>query len=92
MEAVMTAKCSLGHDPRNVSAERLGYDIESCGSRAGSLRFLEVKGRARGAETVSVTRNEILTALNVPHAFMLAILEVRMASRRSRSSPGAFRA
>ena len=35
-----------------------------------------MKGRAKGAETVSVTRNETLTALNAPDAFILAIVEV----------------
>ena len=76
MEAVMTAERALGHDPRDVSAERLGYDIESREDGSGPLRFIEVKGRARGAETVTVTRNEILTALNKPEAFILAIVEV----------------
>ena len=45
-------------------------------SGAGRLRFIEVKGRAKGAETVTVTRNEILTALNAPDAYVLAIVEV----------------
>ena len=33
-------------------------------------------GRAEGADTVTVTRNEILTALNKPAAFVLAIVAV----------------
>jgi hypothetical protein len=32
----------------------------------GKLRFLEVKGRVSGAETITVTRNEILYSLNKP--------------------------
>ncbi len=76
MEAVMAVERRLGHEPRDVSAERVGYDIESRGSGSRRLRFIEVKGRVRGAETVTVTRNEILTALNAPHAFILAIVEV----------------
>ena len=76
MEAVMTAERTLGHQPRDVSAERLGYDVESREKGAGRLRFLEVKGRVEGAATVTVTRNEILTALNKPDAFILAIVEV----------------
>jgi len=35
-----------------------------------------VKGRARGAESVIVTKNEILTALNRPDCFILALVEV----------------
>jgi hypothetical protein len=76
MAAVMAAERALGHEPRDVSAERLGYDIESRERGTGRLRFIEVKGRADVAETVTVTRNEILTALNKPDAFILAIVEV----------------
>ncbi|HKO25759.1 MAG TPA: DUF3883 domain-containing protein [Chloroflexota bacterium] len=38
--------------------------------------FIEVKGRADGADTVTVTKNEILTALNMPDDFILATVEV----------------
>ena len=76
MDAVMAAERALGHTPREVSAERLGYDIESRENGSGKLRFIEVKGRAEGADSVTVTRNEILTALNKPEAFILAIVEV----------------
>ena len=76
MEAVMAAERSLGHEPQDVSAERLGYDVESREKGTGRLRFIEVKGRADGADTVTVTRNEILTALNKPDTFILAIVEV----------------
>jgi hypothetical protein len=34
-----------------------------------------VKGRITGAETISVTRNEILYSLNKPDDFILAIVE-----------------
>ncbi|WP_150117956.1 DUF3883 domain-containing protein, partial [Meiothermus taiwanensis] len=54
--------------------ERLGYDIESRDPRTGRLRFIEVKGRLDGAQTVTVTRNEILTALNKPEDFILALV------------------
>ena len=40
------------------------------------LRFIEVKGRAAGATTVTVTSNEIRTALNRPEQFLLALVEV----------------
>ncbi len=76
MEAVAAAERALGHAPHDVSGERLGYDIESREKGSGRLRFIEVKGRARGAETVSVTRNEILTALHAPDAYILAVVEV----------------
>lgn len=41
-----------------------------------TLRFIEVKGRAKGATTVTVTKNEILTAFNKPGEYILAIVEV----------------
>ena len=39
------------------------------------MRFLEVKGRTTGAETITVTKNEILYSLNKPDDFILAIVE-----------------
>ncbi len=66
----------LGYLPRDVSAEKCGYDIESRIPGTGKLRFLEVKGRIKGAETVTVTKNEILTALNRPDDFLLALVQV----------------
>jgi hypothetical protein len=76
MAAVMERERQLGFIPRNVSAVRCGYDIESRIPGTGLLRFIEVKGRASGAETVTVTKNEILTALNKPDEFILAIVLV----------------
>lgn len=75
MAAVMAAERVLGHEPRDVSAQRVGYDIESK-DEGGILRFIEVKGRTDGADTVTITRNEILPALNKPDAFILAIVSV----------------
>ncbi len=76
MAAVMQAERALGFVPRDVSLEKLGYDVESRVPGTGRLRFLEVKGRAPGARTVCVTKNEILTALNKPDDFILALVEV----------------
>lgn len=83
MRAVMEIEQGLGFVPRDVSAEKCGYDVESMIPEAlrqehstASLRFIEVKGRAKGATTVTVTKNEILTALNKPDEFILAIVEV----------------
>ncbi len=73
MRMVMDAETQLGNEPRDVSGEKCGYDIESKVRRDGKLRFIEVKGRVAGALTVTVTRNEILTALNKPDDFILAI-------------------
>ncbi len=76
MEAVLAAERRLGFEPRDVSAEKCGYDIESRMPGTGKLRFIEVKGRVAGADTVTLTKNEILTALNKPEEFILALVEV----------------
>jgi hypothetical protein len=67
------AICRLGYLPRDVSDQNLGYDIESAVPGTGLLRFIEVKGRVLGAQTVTLTKNEILTGLNKPDHFILAI-------------------
>ena len=77
MQAVMEAERALGRIPRDVSAQRgIGYDIESKDPLDGSLRFLEVKGRQAGASTITLTKNEILAALNSADRFRLVIVEV----------------
>jgi len=40
------------------------------------LRFLEVRGRVAGAETIGATKNEIPTALNKPDDWHLVIAEM----------------
>ncbi|UZQ52974.1 helicase-related protein [Trichothermofontia sichuanensis B231] len=75
MAAVIAAERALGYEPRDVSDQRCGYDIESVVPGTGQLRFIEVKGRIEGAE-VTVTKNEILTALNKPDNFILALVQV----------------
>jgi hypothetical protein len=82
MQAVMERELAMGHQPTDVSAQNLGYDIESR-TPDGRLRFIEVKGRAADARTVTVTRNEILTALNRPDQFILAVVLVDATGARS---------
>jgi hypothetical protein len=74
--AVMQAEQQLGFRPRDVSLEKRGHDIKSIVPDTGRLRFIEVKGRVRGAKTITVTKNEILSCLNKPDDFILAIVEV----------------
>lgn len=76
MDAVMAAERELGHRPRDVSAEKRGYDIESRHGVTGQLRMIEVKGRHAEARVVILTKNEILTSLNAPDAFALALVRV----------------
>ena len=72
---IMEVERSLGFEPSDREFEKLGYDIESREPSTGCLRFLEVKGRVSGAETITVTKNEILYSLNKPDDFILAIVE-----------------
>ena len=74
---VMDTERRLGFDPKDRELEKLGYDIESRIPGTGRLRFIEVKGRRSDAETITVTRNEILYSLNKPDDFILAIVEFR---------------
>ena len=78
MEAVMRVERELGFEPRDVSSENLGYDVESAIPNSGRLRFIEVKGRNAEAPTVTITKNEILTALNKPDDFILALVPVSL--------------
>ncbi len=72
---VMETERRLGFEPTDRELEKLGYDIESRVPATGKLRFIEVKGRKSDAETITVTRNEILYSLNKPEDFILAIVE-----------------
>ena len=76
MKTVMAAEERAGRSPRDVSAEKLGWDIEAR-ETGGRLRFIEVKGRVEGATTVTVTRGEVAKSFNVPDQWFLAIVEVR---------------
>ena len=80
MHAVMNAERSLGHEVIDVSAQKCGWDVTSLPKAVdGKLppsRHIEVKGRAKGSSTVTVTRNEILYGLNQQDKFILAIVVV----------------
>jgi len=76
MEAVFAAERALGREPRDVSAAKVGYDIESHDPKSGHLHFIEVKGRIEGGDTITVTTNEMLVALNAEERFVLAIVPI----------------
>jgi Protein NO VEIN, C-terminal len=76
MRAVMAAERALGHEPVDVSVQKVGYDIASHDPRSGHLRFIEVKGRIDGADSVMITRQEVITSLHEPEKFILAIVSV----------------
>ena len=81
MQAVMDAEKSFGHEVKDVSAEKCGWDITArpIANADGSLkenRHIEVKGRAKGQSTITVSRNEIIYAMNQADKFILAIVIV----------------
>ncbi len=76
MNAVMDAERQLGNAPQDVSAQKIGYDIQSYDPVTGHLRFIEVKGRIDGADTVMITRQEVITSLHEPEKFILAIVQI----------------
>jgi hypothetical protein len=71
---VMDIERKLGFEPVDREFDKLGYDIESRVVGTGKLRFIEVKGRRSDADTITVTKNEILYSLNKPEDFILAVV------------------
>lgn len=80
---VLATEEALGWDPEDMNERQRnhpGYDIRSVrrgnDRQPSEIRHLEVKGRIAGAPTVTVSRDEILTSMNEPERFVLALVEV----------------
>lgn len=80
MQAVRKVEEAMGHQVIDVSAEKCGWDLTAIPpaeeGKMAEARHIEVKGRAKGQSTITVTRNEILYALNQAEKFLLAIVIV----------------
>ena len=81
MDAVMELEKSFRHEVKDVGAEKCGWDITSRPplNPNGSMksdRHIEVKGRAKGQSTITVSRNEVIYGLNQTDQFILAIVIV----------------
>ncbi len=74
--AVMEAERRLNRVPKEMPHSNPGYDIESEDRAAGRLLFIEVKGKAVGQLTVTISKTQILTSLNKPDDFILAVVEI----------------
>jgi len=80
MDAVRKIEEARGCRVVDVSAQKCGWDITSyppaTNGKQPDARHIEVKGRIKGASTVTITRNEMLYALNQADKFRLAIVLV----------------
>jgi SNF2 family DNA or RNA helicase len=79
MQAVFDAEHAIGHRTKDVSAEKCGWDITAYVDQPQGLameRHIEVKGRAKGQVTITVTANEIRHGLNQKDKFVLAVVVV----------------
>ena len=80
MEAVRRAEEARGCRVVDVSAQKCGWDLTSyppaVDGKQPDARHIEVKGRVKGAGTVTITRNEMLYAFNQGDKFVLAIVLV----------------
>ncbi len=80
MDAVRRVEEAAGCQVVDVAKDKCGWDLTSYPSpvdgRQPEPRHIEVKGRIKGASTVTVTRNEIMYAFNQGDKFVLAIVLV----------------
>lgn len=81
MRAVIQAEQAEGRTCVDVSAQNCGWDITSISPKmtGGAMpedRHIEVKGRAAGQTSITVSHNEICPALNLKDKFWLAIVFV----------------
>jgi len=80
MHAITEIEEAQGCRVEDVAAAKCGWDITSYPPTEGGVqpdaRHIEVKGRVKGADTVTITRNEMLYALNQSDKFILAIVQI----------------
>ena len=80
MQAVTDKERAKGNYVIDVSDQKCGWDITSRPpKRDGKIAedlHIEVKGRAKGQTTITVSKNEIIYALNQQEKFVLAIVIV----------------
>lgn len=80
MNKVCEAEEARGYRVVDVSSAKCGWDLTSYPPAIDGVqpdpRHIEVKGRVKGASTVTLTRNEMLYAFNQGDKFVLAIVLV----------------
>ena len=80
MKAVRQIEEARGYRVVDVSAQKCGWDLTAYApimdGRLPEARHIEVKGRVKGASTVTVTKNEIFESWNQGSKYHLAIVLV----------------
>jgi hypothetical protein len=80
MDAVRRAEEARGCRVVDVSEAKCGWDLTSyppvSGTEACEVRHIEVKGRAKAASVITVSRNEIIYGCNQGEKFVLAVVLV----------------
>jgi len=80
MDAVTAYEQKQGNRVVDVSAAKRGWDLTSypppIGDRQPDPKHIEVKGRVAGADMLTITRNELIYAVNQGDKFVLAIVLV----------------
>ncbi len=80
IDTVRNAEQARGCRVVDVSDQKCGWDLTSyppaVGNQLPKTRHIEVKGRAKGAATITMTRNEIFTSWNQGDSYILAIVLV----------------
>jgi hypothetical protein len=76
VDAVLAAEAALQRDAEERPRNNPGYDILSRPRDGGPLLFIEVKGRVATAPTFTITKNEVLYALNKGTDYVLALVRV----------------
>jgi SNF2 family DNA or RNA helicase len=76
VEAVLAAEAALHRDAEEKPRNNPGFDILSRPRDGGPLLFIEVKGRISGVDTFTITKNEVLYALNKGLDYVLALVRV----------------
>ncbi len=75
VDAVLAAERALGRRPEEQAHNNPGFDVFSRATEGPSLR-IEVKARIEGSDTFTITRTEVLTALNAAPDHRLALVRV----------------
>lgn len=75
VDAAIAAERSLGRIPEEQAQNNPGFDILSHAKGGPGIR-IEVKARIEGADTFTITRTEVLTALNAAPDHRLALVRV----------------